>query len=63
MAELITMKVTPAALKTLRIIAAHTEETQYEILERLLSAELKRVVTPVTVVTRKQMRAKPAPKR
>jgi hypothetical protein len=72
MAELITMKVTPEALKLLRIIAAHTEETQYQVLERLLTKELERIEKrrenqkpkhPVTRVTGHTKRATPARKR
>lgn len=37
----ITIKTSPEALKLLRLIAAHTGERQYQILERLLKIELE----------------------
>jgi hypothetical protein len=37
------MKATVEALKLLRLVAATTGEKQYEVLERLLRAELVRV--------------------
>ena len=39
----ITHKITVKALRLLRVIAAMTGEKQYEVLERLLAAELKRL--------------------
>ncbi|MEI6045528.1 MAG: hypothetical protein WCS37_14360 [Chloroflexota bacterium] len=41
--ELITTKLTPLALKLVRVIAAMTGEKQYQVLERVLKAELERV--------------------
>jgi hypothetical protein len=41
--ELTTTKISPDALRNLRIIAAMTGESQYEVLDRLLEAELKEV--------------------
>lgn len=35
-----TLKVSRQARRALRLIAAHTEEKQYQVLERLLAAEL-----------------------
>jgi len=44
MAEnLITAKITPKALRLLRLIAALTGEKQYEVLERLLEKEAARL--------------------
>lgn len=43
MRELITAKISPEALRLLRIIAAMTGEKQYEALERILKAELERL--------------------
>jgi len=40
---LVSTKVTPEALKLLRVIAALTGEKQYAALERVLKAELARV--------------------
>jgi hypothetical protein len=40
---MITIKTTKKALQLLRLIAAHTGEKQYVILERLLQHELKKV--------------------
>lgn len=40
---MITIKTTKKALQLLRLIAAHTGEKQYVILERLLQQELKKV--------------------
>ena len=40
---LVSTKVTPEALKLLRIIAALTGEKQYAVLERVLKAELERI--------------------
>lgn len=39
----ITIKTTVEALKMLRLISALTGEKQYEILERLLKAELQKI--------------------
>jgi hypothetical protein len=39
----ITIKTTAKALRMLRLIAAHTGERQYAVLERLLQKELQRV--------------------
>jgi hypothetical protein len=41
--KLITIKTTPRVLQMLRLIAALTGKKQYEVLERLLLAELKRI--------------------
>ena len=41
--KLITSKVTPDALRLLRMIAAATGDKQYEVLERLLTDEAKRL--------------------
>jgi hypothetical protein len=41
--EMITIKTTKKALQLLRLIAAHTGEKQYAILERLLQNELTKV--------------------
>ncbi len=41
--DIVTTKIKRQSLKKLKIIAASTEETQTEVLERLLSAELNRV--------------------
>ena len=41
--RLITAKMTPAALRLIRLIAAATGETQYAALERLLKAEAERL--------------------
>jgi len=41
MAILVTNKTTVEALRLIRIIAAMSGEKQYEVLERLLRAELK----------------------
>lgn len=38
-----TTKISNDALRKLRIIAAYTGERQYEVLDRLISAELERV--------------------
>jgi hypothetical protein len=43
METLITMKVTPRALKLVRMIAALTDEKHYEVLDRLLIKELARL--------------------
>ncbi len=43
MKELITSKISPEALRLLRIIAAMTGEKMYEALERILKAELERL--------------------
>ena len=40
---MITHKTTPVALLLLRLIAAHTGEKQYVVLERVLQRELQRV--------------------
>ncbi len=42
MAHLVTAKMTPDALRLVRLIAAATGEKQYEVLLRLLAAEAKR---------------------
>jgi hypothetical protein len=44
MEKLITTKITPEALKWLRMIAALTGEKQYEALERILKAEWERII-------------------
>lgn len=44
MAEsLTTSKMTPSALRLLRLIAASTGEKQYQVLDRLLAAEAERL--------------------
>jgi hypothetical protein len=40
---MITVKMTKAALRLLRLIAADTDERQYEVLDRLLTEEAKRL--------------------
>ncbi len=40
---MITIKATTKALQMLRLIAAHTGEKQYAVLERLLREELRKV--------------------
>jgi hypothetical protein len=40
---LITTKITPSALRLLRLIAASTGEKQYEVMDRLLADEAKRL--------------------
>lgn len=40
--KLVTTKITPKALRTLRIVAAMTGERQYRLIERVLQAELDR---------------------
>ena len=40
---LITTKITKDALKMLRLIAAHTGEKQYQVLERVLKKELDEI--------------------
>jgi hypothetical protein len=42
-AKLVNMKIKPAALRLLRLIAATTGEKQYAILDRLLTREWERV--------------------
>ncbi|MBO0947340.1 hypothetical protein [Fibrella forsythiae] len=44
--EVITVKVTPETIKAVRLIAALTEEKQYEVLERLAVAERDRLQPP-----------------
>lgn len=41
--KFITIKTTFIALKSLRIICANTGEKQYEVLERLLTHEIKKI--------------------
>jgi hypothetical protein len=41
--HMITVKMTKAALRLLRLIAATTDERQYEVLDRLLMEEAKRL--------------------
>ena len=41
--RLITTKLTPVALRLIRLIAASTGEKQYEALERLLKEEAARI--------------------
>jgi hypothetical protein len=43
MEKLITTKITPEALRLLRVIAALTGEKQYEALERILRLELEEI--------------------
>jgi hypothetical protein len=43
MKDLITTKITPEALRLLRVIAALTGEKQYEALERILRLELEEI--------------------
>jgi hypothetical protein len=40
---LITTKITPTVLRLLRLIAASTGEKQYEVMDRLLADEAKRL--------------------
>ena len=40
---LITTKITPESLRLLRLIAASTGEKQYEVMDRLLAGEAKRL--------------------
>ena len=47
MQRLVTTKVTPLALTLIRLIAAATGEKQFEVLERLLEKEAKRLSLPV----------------
>ncbi len=50
-----TLKTSPEALRLLRIVAAMTNEKQYEVLERLLKAELNRLgVASATKQTQKK---------
>jgi hypothetical protein len=43
MAEFVTVKTSREVLSLLRLIAAKTGERQYEVLDRLLRAELERL--------------------
>jgi hypothetical protein len=43
----ITTKTTPLALQMLRLIAEHTGEKQYRVLERVLRQELVKLQQPV----------------
>ena len=43
MAELVTIKTSAEVRRLLRLIAAMAEERQYEVLERLLRAEVARL--------------------
>jgi hypothetical protein len=43
----ITSKITPDILRMVRLIAAKTGEKQYEVLRRLLDAEMKRLLLPM----------------
>ena len=47
MASLVTAKMTHAALRLVRLIAAATGETQYGVLTRLLEAEAARLGLPI----------------
>jgi hypothetical protein len=44
--RLITTKLTPEALRLIRMIAAATGEKQYEVLDRLLRKEARRLQLP-----------------
>ena len=46
MVKLITTKLTPKALRLLRILAATTGEMQFELMERVLVAEADRIGLP-----------------
>lgn len=43
MAQLTTVKMSPVALRLLRLVAAITGEKQYEVLDRVLGDEFERV--------------------
>jgi hypothetical protein len=45
--RLVTAKMTPAALRLVRLIAAATGEKQFQVLDRLLEAEALRLCLPV----------------
>jgi hypothetical protein len=45
--QFVTMKVTPASLQMIRLIAAKTGEKQYEVLSRLLKPEIRKLSLPV----------------
>jgi hypothetical protein len=42
-ATITTIKISVKAWKMLKLIAAHTEEKQYAVLDRLLETELQRI--------------------
>ena len=44
---LITAKITPHALRLIRLVAAATGEKQYEVMARLLEAEARRLGLPI----------------
>lgn len=44
MKQLVVMKTTPKAVRWLRFVAALTNESQYRVMERLLKAEVNRIV-------------------
>ncbi len=44
--RLVTTKLTPDALRMIRLIAAATGEKQYEVLRRLLNEEMRRLALP-----------------
>jgi hypothetical protein len=48
---LTTTKMTPSALRLLRMISAATGELQYRVVERLLAAEAKVMGLPVPTTT------------
>ncbi len=41
--EIVTTKITKESLKCAKLISAHTGEKQYEVIERVLKTELKKV--------------------
>ena len=41
MKQFVTIKTSPKALKLIRLVSAYTSEKQYQLLERLLEAELR----------------------
>ena len=45
--RLVTAKMTPAALRLVRLIAAATGEKQYQVMARLLEAEARRLGLPI----------------
>jgi hypothetical protein len=54
MSKVITTKIPPDALRFLRLVAAATGEKQYEVLRRLLKAELTRLgINPEAIQRRR----------
>ena len=56
--KMLTTKITPVALRIVRMLAGITEETQPQVLERLLRAELARVA-PALLALLDQERSAP----